>query len=67
MNVRPVRPDDKDALVPLIAQFRVTLAQFQGRNPAIDIEAAVAELTEYLRQDLPIFVAEDHNENWWDT
>jgi ribosomal protein S18 acetylase RimI-like enzyme len=61
MNVRPVRPDDKDALVPLIAQFRVTLAQFRRRNPAVDLEAAEAELTEYLRQDFPIFVAEDHD------
>jgi ribosomal protein S18 acetylase RimI-like enzyme len=61
MNVRPVRPDDKDALVPLIAQFRVTLAQFRGRNPAIDLDAAEAELTGYLRQDFLIFVAEDHN------
>jgi ribosomal protein S18 acetylase RimI-like enzyme len=61
MNVRPVRPDDKDALVPLIAQFRVTLAQFRGKNPAIDLEAAGTELAEYLRKDFPVFVAEDDN------
>lgn len=61
MNVRPVRPDDKDALVPLIAQFRVTLAQFRGKNPAIDLEVAGAELAEYLRKDFPVFVAEDDN------
>jgi L-amino acid N-acyltransferase YncA len=61
MNVRPVRPDNKDALVQLVVQFCVTLAQFRGRNPAIDLEAARAELTDYLRQDFPIFVAEDHS------
>jgi ribosomal protein S18 acetylase RimI-like enzyme len=61
MNVRAMRPDDKDPLVPLIAQFRVTLAQFRGRNPALDLEAAQTELTEYLRKDFPIFVAEDDN------
>jgi ribosomal protein S18 acetylase RimI-like enzyme len=61
MNVRPVRPDDKDALVPLIAQFRVALAQLREKNPAIDLGAAGAELADYLRQDFPIFVAEDHS------
>ena len=54
MNVRPVCPDDKGALVPLTAQFRVALAQLQGRNLAIELGAAQAELKKYLHKDFPI-------------
>ncbi|MGC9523151.1 MAG: GNAT family N-acetyltransferase [Anaerolineae bacterium] len=58
MHVRPSRPADTEALLPLIAGFRVALAALKDREREPDLEAAREELASYEQAGHPIFVAE---------
>lgn len=58
MKIRSANPDDHEELIALIAEFRVTLAQFRGRTAAPNLEAAGKELAEYRSLNYPVFVAE---------
>lgn len=49
---------DEEAVIPLIAGFRVALAKRSGRRPAVDVSAHWQELRAYQRRGYPIFVAE---------
>ncbi|MBN1350491.1 GNAT family N-acetyltransferase [candidate division KSB1 bacterium] len=57
MTILIASPEDKDALVHLIAQFRVTLAGLRGMARAMDLDAARQELANYVSRNNPIFVA----------
>lgn len=59
MKIRPTHSSDQEKLIQLIAEFRVTLAQFRDKSPAINLEAAQKELAEYQQKNCPIFVAEN--------
>jgi ribosomal protein S18 acetylase RimI-like enzyme len=59
MNVRRFRTGDAEQVIPLIAGFRVALAELGGKATAPDCEAASGELAEHLERQFPIFVAED--------
>ena len=56
--VRPYKPADRLALIPLIAAFRTALAALRREERTPDLTAAAAELQEYDDQAHPIFVAE---------
>ena len=57
-KVRPMSPEDREALVELIAQFRITMSRCQGRARASDPEAAEAELDGYVMPEYHVFVSE---------
>lgn len=59
MKIRPARPGDEEALIPLIGEFRVALAQFRGIAREMNLEAARKELAGYQEENFPIFVAEN--------
>ena len=61
MQIREYAPADHDALVALIAAFRVELAAFRGHEREPNLAAAADEFQEYLDQEFPIFIAEDDN------
>ena len=58
MTIRRARTSDKEALVRLIAEFRVALARLRGRPSEPDLDAAEGELAEYREKDFPVYVAE---------
>ena len=58
MTTRRARTSDKEALVRLIAEFRVALARLRGRPSEPDLGAAEGELAEYWEKDFPVYVAE---------
>lgn len=59
MEIREYLPGDKDQIVHLIAQFRVTLAGFKNIKKTVDLEEAKRELTDYVKRKFPIFIAEN--------
>ena len=61
MKIREYTPADHDAVVALIAAFRVELAAFRGHEREANLADAINELQEYLDQEFPIFIAEDDN------
>ena len=61
MKIREYTSADHNALVTLIALFRVEIAAFRGHKRDADLANATTELQEYLDKGFPIFVAEDDN------
>jgi len=59
MITRCALPSDQDQIIPLIAEFRVTLAGFRGRVLTPDLESARRELEDYQRKYFRVFVAEE--------
>jgi len=62
MKVRQANPEDRDQLVTLIAEYRVTLSQFRGRPQQADRERAEEEHASYQDPKYRIFLAEDPRE-----
>jgi GNAT superfamily N-acetyltransferase len=58
MTIRPASPEDRSALIGLIAAFRAELAEFRESRVAPDLEAASSELASYNGGQYPLFVAE---------
>ncbi len=56
--IREAQPGDGEALVEMIAAFRVELALFRGEERAPDLGAARDELREFREKGFPIYVAE---------
>ncbi len=56
--VREAQPEDRDALVEMIAAFRAELARFRGEERVPDPGAARDELREFREKGFPIYVAE---------
>jgi L-amino acid N-acyltransferase YncA len=59
VKIRPACPGDEEALIPLVGEFRVALAQFRGIAREMNLEAAKKELAGYQGGNFPIFVAEN--------
>ncbi len=57
VRVEPIRKDDREMVVELVARFRVELAGYSGREAEMDIQAARQELDNYLEKGYPVFVA----------
>ena len=62
VNIRTFQENDKEAIVELIANFRVDLANLKGIKKEPNIDMAKEELKDYIDNKYPIFIAED-NEN----
>lgn len=62
MIIRDYQDQDKDAILPLIANFRVELANLKGLNRNQDLTGAETELQDYLEEKFPIHVAVDEND-----
>ena len=56
--VRKIREGEEEALVPLVAAFRVELARLRGEERGPNLDSAREELAEYLEKSYPIYVAE---------
>ena len=63
MIIRDYQDQDKDAILPLIANFRVELANLKGLNKKPDLTGAETELNDYLEEKFPIYVAIDDNDD----
>lgn len=59
MKIRPAEPQDNEAIIEQIRQFRITLARLRHQPPVCPQPAATAELEDYLAKQFPIFVAVD--------
>jgi ribosomal protein S18 acetylase RimI-like enzyme len=57
MNVRLAEPADKDELIRLISEFRITMYRFRGSAPPPDLPAAERKLLSYQRPDFVVYVA----------
>lgn len=57
IRVEPYRSEYSRAVTGLIADFRVTLRSYKGIESTPDIAAAEEELLDYLKDDMPIYVA----------
>lgn len=62
INIRPMRDNDHDMLVPLLAHFRVTMSRFHGRAIPTNFAAADEELLSYAEPGYRIFIAENEEE-----
>lgn len=62
MKLIRIKTEDADRVVPLAADFRVTLNGYRGIRSEPKVEAARAELFEFLDADFPVFAAEDGGE-----
>ena len=58
MNIRLAETNDEPMLAGLVQGFRDALAVLRSSSPA-DLEAARAELADYVEKRFPIYVAED--------
>ena len=58
MKIRNFEETDRHAVIQMIAEFRMNLANLVGRDPEINIDQAEQELTDYLGKEYPIYVAE---------
>jgi ribosomal protein S18 acetylase RimI-like enzyme len=58
MIIRLFVYDDSEQVIPLIAEFRLSLAQLKSLDREINLEAAKEELDEYREKQYPIFIAE---------
>jgi ribosomal protein S18 acetylase RimI-like enzyme len=56
--VREAGPEDEEALVEMIAAFRVELARLRGWKREPNLEVAREEFSEFREKGFPIFVAE---------
>ena len=62
INIRPMRDNDRDMLVPLLAHFRVTMSRFLGRALPTNFADADRELLGYEGPGYRIFVGENEEE-----
>ena len=62
MKLIRIERNDTDRVAPLMAAFRVTLNGYRGIVSPPKVEAARAELTEFLDAGFPVFAAEDGGE-----
>ncbi len=62
VNIRTFQENNKEAILELIANFRVDLANLKGIKKELNIDMAKEELKGYIGNKYPIFIAED-NEN----
>lgn len=58
MKIRAAEPMDRDELIRLIAEFRVTMCRFRGTAPPLDLQAAERVLLGYTPDEHLIYVAE---------
>ena len=58
MKIREYTAADREAVIALIAAFRVELASYRRRERKIDLAAATNELQEYIDRAFPVLVAE---------
>jgi ribosomal protein S18 acetylase RimI-like enzyme len=58
VHVRPYAPEDREAVLGLVAAFRVEIASFRGRHRGPDLQAAADELQDYLDRGFPVWVAD---------
>ncbi|MFX0030249.1 MAG: GNAT family N-acetyltransferase [Candidatus Hermodarchaeota archaeon] len=63
MNIRLYESKDKKNVIKLIGMFRIRTAQLKGIEKEIDLQNAEEELEYYLKQDYPIYIAEDNELN----
>ena len=59
MIIRRGSPSDREQAIPLIAEFRVTLAGFRGKQRTPNLEGANSEWEDYQRRNYHVFVAEE--------
>lgn len=59
MIIRSYQKTDRKQILPLIAEFRVTLASFKDIQKKPNLALAEEELDEYVVNTFPIFVAEE--------
>lgn len=59
MTIRRAESSDRDQIIPLIAEFRVTLSHFRGKSSVPNLKNAEKELHDYQDKQHHIFVAED--------
>jgi ribosomal protein S18 acetylase RimI-like enzyme len=57
MSIREYTMADREAIITLIAAFRVELALLRRRQRALDLAAATEELQDHLDRGFPIFIA----------
>ena len=62
MKLIQIKAEDADRLAPLIADFRVILDGYRGIVSQPGVEAARAEIMEFLNAGFPVFAAEDGGE-----
>lgn len=58
MRIRVAEPLDREELVRLIAEFRVTMCRFRGSAPPLDLQAAESRLLDYRSDQYRIYLAE---------
>ncbi len=61
MNIRLSSKSDINLIVPLIANFRVELFSFKGKEVQKNLEYARNEFSDYLDKGYPVYVAECDN------
>ena len=59
MIIRRALPSDREQVIPLMAEFRVTLAGFRGKQRTPNLEGAKREWEDYQRRNDHFFVAEE--------
>jgi len=57
MKILPYKDDFKAKLVPLIAQNAIALAKLKSREKKVDLDSASEDLSYYLKNKFPIFLA----------
>lgn len=62
MRIVPITVDELDRVVPLAADFRVTLRGYREIQSQPDLPAAREELEDFLRSGYPVFAAEENGE-----
>lgn len=63
INIRHAKSDDGESLAGLIAGFRMELDGLKFPESTFDLCKARQELNGYLKEEMPIFVAEDETKN----
>lgn len=59
--IRPYHIADKEEVVTMIASLRVFLAKLKSIDRNLDLESAADELESYLRNNFPVFIAEERD------
>lgn len=62
MQIKVLDPHDIDLLVPLVANFRVSLKALKGIQASPHLQAAKSEIEEYLQAGFPIYIAIKQNQ-----
>jgi ribosomal protein S18 acetylase RimI-like enzyme len=59
--IRPYQDTDREEVVTMIASLRVFLAKLKSIDRKLDLESAADELESYLRNNFPVFIAEERD------